>query len=74
LWNGAYNCSTFASETWNSISYNKVNAGGLITAPQLLKDSIMSKYGYITGKYIPWDYAVYYAQGTGAPKQSTVNK
>lgn len=72
-WSNTTNCSSFASSLWNSVASTKVSAG-IPNLPLSLKNSITSQAGYTIGKVIPWDYVVYFAQGTGVPKQSTVYK
>jgi hypothetical protein len=75
-WSKPYNCSSFASGAWNTSveSYMRVGAGSPNT-PKNLANNIKAKWGnYATNAAIPYAYNVYYAQGTGLPKQSTVFK
>lgn len=74
-WSYLSPCSSFAAAAWNSA----VDAGyslsaGYPSTPANLKSDIMSSfpYSYQTGASVPWDYNVYYAQGTGTPVRSSV--
>lgn len=53
-WNIFVNCSSFATETWNSISDVKVSAG-VVNTPASLASSIKSKFpnSYVTNRSIP---------------------
>lgn len=73
-WNIVNNCSSFASDIWNSVSSDteKVHAG-IINTPGLLKESI-TKVGksntwtnYTVGRNVPYDYPTYMGY---PPKQS----
>ncbi|WP_025707841.1 hypothetical protein [Paenibacillus graminis] len=68
-WSLTNNCSSFAVGLWNSISSDDYSAG-TINTPQNLYYSIKDG-AYNTNAYVPYDYAVYYAQGTGTPIRST---
>lgn len=62
-WDPLNNCSTFASNVWNSVCSDKVNAG-FPNTPKALKESIAS-YGlkyYGIGVEIPVYYAAYYGE------------
>jgi hypothetical protein len=54
-------------------SQDKLSAGTPKT-PKKLADNIKAKWPtqYAVKYSVPYYYAVYYAQGTGAPKRSTV--
>jgi hypothetical protein len=69
------NCSTFAVGAWNVVvdSYARLSAG-VPNTPKNLANSIKSKFGTYVGAAVPYDYVVYYANGTGTPKRSTVYK
>jgi hypothetical protein len=75
-WSLTYNCSSFAVGAWNKVvdSYARLSAG-VPNSPKALAASIKSKFpGYSTGANVPWNYVVYYANGTGTPIKSTVYK
>lgn len=76
-WSNTNNCSTFASGVWNSVasSAEKISAG-LPNTPKNLANNIKSKWPtqYGTDWAVPYNYVVYYAQGTGAPIKSTIFK
>ena len=73
-WTLTNNCSSFAASAWNSAvdpSYSL--SAGVINTPTNLANNIKSKFpGYIIGMSAPFDYIVYYAQGTGTPAASTI--
>lgn len=69
-WSYTNNCSSFAEKAWNSVSSTKIDAG-LVDTPKNLASSITAIGWYNTGRIVPWDYSIYYAQGTGTPKYST---
>jgi hypothetical protein len=77
-WSNVYNCSSFTTSVWNLFSPVQLYAGNpnlqIPDLPSTLMLSIMQQNGYVTGKPLSLDYAVYYAQGTGTPKKSTVYK
>ncbi|NOY35832.1 MAG: hypothetical protein GXP44_02850 [bacterium] len=73
-WSLLTNCSSFAASAWNSAvdpSYSL--SAGTPNTPSNLADNLMAKFpGYQTGAAVPWDYIVYYAQGTGTPIPSSI--
>lgn len=74
-WTYLTNCSSFASAAWNATvapSYDV--SAGIPNTPSNLQNSIMSVFPstYQTGAAVPWNYIVYYAQGTGTPLASTI--
>ena len=72
-WSNTTNCSSFASGAWNSVAVtsDKISAG-LPNTPKNLASNIKSKWPtqYKTGYVVPYDYVVYYAQGSGTPIRS----
>ncbi len=68
-WANLNNCSSFAIKIWNSVSSTQLS-NGTFNTPTALKSDIVSKGG-VTGTSVPYDYLVYYANGTGAPIRST---
>jgi len=70
-WTLTYNCSSFARDIWNSVSSIQLSTG-IINTPYNLANSIKSVSGYRTGLAFPYNYVVYYANGTGAPRKSTI--
>lgn len=76
-WSRTTNCSSFASGAWNSaaVSTDKISAG-IPNTPKNLANNIKSKWPtqYRTGLSVPYNYVVYYAQGSGTPIKSTIYK
>jgi hypothetical protein len=76
-WSNTANCSSFAAGAWNSvaISSDKISAG-VPNTPKNLANNIKSKWSaqYRTGLSVPYNYVVYYAQGSGTPIKSTLYK
>ncbi len=76
-WSNTTNCSSFAAGAWNSAvsSADKLSAGTPNT-PKKLAANIKSKWPkqYKTGLSVPYNYVVYYAQGSGAPIKSVTYK
>jgi hypothetical protein len=76
-WSNTTNCSSFAAGAWNSAagSTDKISAG-IPNTPKKLANNIKSKWPtqYKTGLSVPYNYVVYYAQGSGAPLKSAVYK
>ncbi len=75
-WSYTSNCSTFAQDAWNSVvdpAY-ELSAGWPIDTPAGLASDIQSVFygNYSTNAAVPYDYAVYYANGTGTPVRSSV--
>lgn len=68
-WSYLNNCSSFAVGLWNSISSDKYTAGSPNT-PQNLYNSIKDG-AYDTNAAVPYDYLVYYANGSSAPIRSS---
>lgn len=68
-WSIFNNCSSFAVGLWNSVSTDIYTAGTPNT-PQNLYYSIQDGQ-YNTDASVPYNYVVYYANGTGAPIRST---
>ena len=80
-WSVTSNCSVFAYKAWNSVAISpyKFFGSGYIPAvmtPKILSAQIknMPNVAYATRASVPWNYVVYYAQGTGTPKASTIYK
>ena len=69
-WSVSNNCSTFATNGWNKVCSSTVSAG-TVNTPKSLASSIKSYSSYATGVAVPYDYKVYYANGTSAPIKST---
>lgn len=75
-WSVSSNCSSFAVGAWNKVvdSYARLSAG-VPNTPKNLASSIKSKFSsYSTRAKVPYDYAVYYAVGSGAPQKSKTYK
>lgn len=76
-WSNTTNCSSFAAGAWNSvaISSDKISAG-IPNTPKNLANNIISKWAtqYRTSLSVPYNYVVYYAQGSGTPLKSTIYK
>jgi hypothetical protein len=74
FWSPVKNCSTFAAECWNIFhaGTSKEIFLGIVATPKVLASIIKSYSGYSTNAAVPYDYAVYYANGAGTPKKSTV--
>lgn len=72
-WSITNNCSYFASNVWNLVcaSSDQVSAG-VPPTPMNLYNSINGKSSHVHNLILPWDYVVYYAQGTGTPLLSQV--
>lgn len=72
-WANLNNCSSFASGAWNA-SVNSVFrlSAGYPNTPRNLANDIKAKFPtyYGAGVSVPYNYVVYYAQGTGSPKRS----
>ena len=74
-WSLSWNCSSFAVGAWNSAVASSYRlSAGFPNTPASLANNIRATGGYQTGAAVPWNYIVYYAQGTGSPKASTVYK
>lgn len=73
-WSKTTNCSSFSASAWNSVaaSADTISAG-VPNTPKNLANNIKSKWPsqYKTGFEVPYNYVVYYAQGTGLPIRST---
>lgn len=75
-WSAPTNCSSFASAAWNATVASSYDvSAGVPNTPAYLANSIISTFPstYLTGAAVPWDYIVYYAQGTGTPHASTIH-
>lgn len=72
-WSATNNCSSFAVSSWNKICSTTLSAG-VINTPKNLANSIKSVSGYSTGFSVPYDYIVYYANGSGTPTASNTYK
>lgn len=73
-WTNLTNCSSFASGAWNATVYSSFRlSAGYPNTPRNLANDIKSKFPtyYGSGVAVPYNYVVYYAQGTGSPKRST---
>jgi hypothetical protein len=72
-WSNTTNCSSFASGAWNSVAAtaDKISAGTPNT-PKNLANSIKTKWPkqYSSQYSVPYDYVVYYAQGSKTPVRS----
>ena len=76
-WSLTSPCSSFAVNAWNSaVDSSYQLSAGLPSTPTNLRNNIQSKFKsqYATNGPIPYDYAVYYANGTGAPIRSNIFK
>lgn len=76
-WSTLNNCSSFAVKAWNSIATTNYKlSAGTPNTPKKLADNIKANYvlSYRVGEAVPWNYLVYYANGTGSPTKSTVYK
>lgn len=74
-WSLTNNCSSFAAAAWNASTLSSFHvSAGVPKTPKKLANNIMSNFpsSYQVGANVPWNYVVYYAQGTGAPVKSTV--
>lgn len=72
-WSIFSNCSTFAAGAWNSVVDSSIKLSpGVFDTPTNLKSSINSNGAHQNGLSVTFDYPVYYAQGTGTLKLSTV--
>lgn len=70
-WSLTNNCSSFAASGWNKICSTTLSAG-VINTPSNLRSSIVNTGLYLTGVAVPYDYLVYYANGSNLPVRSTV--
>jgi len=70
-WSATNNCSSFAVKGWNQICSTTLSAG-VINTPTNLKNSIVNTNLSSTGVAVPYDYVVYYADGSNTPIRSTV--
>lgn len=76
-WSLTSPCSSFAVNAWNSVVDSSYQlSAGIPSTPTNLRNNIQSKFKsqYMTNGPIPYDYVVYYANGTGAPIRSNVFK
>lgn len=73
-WSLLSNCSTFAKNAWNVVVPSSYDlSAGYPNTPASLASSIQSVFSnYSTNASVPYDYLVYYANGTGTPVRSTV--
>lgn len=67
-WSLTNNCASFATKVWNTVAAVKLSG----STPTSLRDDIKKKFGYVTNLSFSSSYAVYYANGTGAPIRSKV--
>jgi methionine-rich copper-binding protein CopC len=72
-WSITNNCSSFAVKGWNKICSTTLSAG-VINTPTNLKNSIVNTGLSSTGIAVPYDYVVYYANGSNTPIRSSVFK
>jgi hypothetical protein len=70
-WSTLNNCSSFAYKAWNKISSTTLSAG-VINTPSNLKNSIINTGISSIGAAVPYNYNVYYANGSGTPIRSSV--
>ncbi len=73
-WSLLSNCSTFAKNAWNSVVPSSYDlSAGYPNTPASLASSIQSVFpNYSTNASIPYDYLVYYANGTASPIRSSI--
>ncbi|NMM52545.1 hypothetical protein [Paenibacillus aquistagni] len=70
-WSALNNCSSFAVSSWNTVlNGSNVYTAGTPNTPRNLANSIKDG-SYTTNASVPFDYVVYYANGTGAPIKSS---
>lgn len=69
-----YNCSSFAAGAWNSFVDSSYRlSAGVLNTPRNLSNSIKAKFpGAPIGGAVPYDYLVYFANGTGSPVRSSI--
>ena len=76
-WSNTTNCSSFAAGAWNSVavSADKISAG-VPNTPKNLATNIKSRWPtqYKTNLAVPYNYVVYYAQGSNLPIKSSIYK
>lgn len=70
-WSLTNNCSSFAVGGWNQICSTTLSAG-VINTPTNLKNSIINTGLSSTGISVPYNYVVYYANGSNTPIRSNV--
>lgn len=77
-WSSTYPCSRFAKDVWNAATISEYDmSDGYPHTPKNLADYLKNhpvfKQFIAIGAPVPYNYDVYYAQGsTGTPKKSTV--
>lgn len=69
-WSLTNNCSSFAVGGWNQICSTTLSAG-VINTPTNLKNSIINTGLSSTGISVPYNYVVYYADGSNTPIRSS---
>lgn len=70
-WYASQPCSYWAGFQWNGLPGTpSLEVGFPISTPKTLADSIKAISGYFTCAAVPYDYVVYYANGSGAPIRS----
>ncbi|CAM3661569.1 MULTISPECIES: hypothetical protein [Saccharibacillus] len=72
-WSTLTNCSSFAASSWNLIASPSVSAG-VINTPKNLASSIKNINSYSTGVTVPFNYAVYHANGSQTLTASSIYK
>ena len=76
-WTLTNNCSSFAARAWNTTVESAYSlSAGFPNTPKNLASNIKSTFpSYYSVKYpVPYDYVVYYANGTGSPTRSAIYK
>jgi hypothetical protein len=76
-WSLSSPCSSFAVNAWNSVVDSSYRLSpGIPSTPTNLRNNIKIKFKnqYATNGPIPYDYAVYYANGTNTPIRSNIFK
>lgn len=73
-WSPTSNCSTFASGAWNTtVASSYTVSAGIPNTPKNLANGIKSVFPttYSTGYSLPYNYSVYYANGSNAITQTS---
>lgn len=72
-WSVTNNCSSFAVSSWNLVCSDQLSAG-VINTPKNLAGSIAKNSNHYENFPVPYDYVVYYANGSKTPVQSEIFK
>lgn len=70
-WSLTRPCSYWACMQWNNLAFVKLSSG-LPSTPKKLAASIKATSGWTARAAVPYDYAVYYANGAGTPIKSKI--